>query len=655
MFELRARDCLGRIGVLHTKHGDVETPALMPVINPNRMIITPTEMKRYFRTEMVITNAYIIRKNEDLKKKAESAGVHALLDYDGAVMTDSGTFQSHVYGDVDVNPQEIVKFQKNIGSDVGTILDVFSEISDDKEKVRSDMEETIKRASEAVSIKGEMALACTVQGGIFPQLRKSCAESLSGLDCEYHPIGGVVPLMENYRYKELVEIIIASKQGLLPSRPVHLFGAGHPMFLGLAVLLGCDFFDSASYIKFAKDGRMLFSFGTRKLVDMTELPCSCPVCCENTVKTLQDMHKEGDFKAIAMHNLYVTFAEIARIKQAIFEGSLWEYVEQRCRAHPNLLSALSVLRHYKKYLERFETTSKNSALFYLGPESIHRPMVYRYEKRFFERYQHPKTKVQVGFEEGGRPYSKFYRKEIEAVLKVCDAHFIVNSIFGPVPIELDEMYPIAQSVIPEDIAPEVLERMRRLMEKHSHRGLFGFAVMWDGDETLEILNSIGNNKSSFDIDMQRVKSVSDMQFGKGAGEVLIKGNVELVKSKNTGKIRNVISDGEHVLSMRASDGMFTLKIPGAKRLHKGFKTPNLRVMVEDDSVEFNREGKNVFAKFVMDCDEELRPLDEALVVDKNDELVAVGRALMNREEMLSFDIGIAVKIREGISLQSPLP
>lgn len=647
MFELSSRDGMGRTGILHTKHGDIETPVLLPVINPNQMIITPSEMKDLYRTKMVITNSYIIHKNEDLREKAKNLGVHGLLNFDGAVMTDSGTFQSHVYGVVDVDHKEIVRFQKEIGSDVGTILDVFSEPDHEEEKVAEDVKETIRRATFASEIKGDMALACTVQGGVFPYLRRKCAEELSKLNCEIHPIGGVVPLMESYRFREMVDIIIASKMGLLPSRAVHLFGAGHPMFLGMAVLLGCDIFDSASYAKFAKDGRLLFFDGTRKLEEMVELPCSCPICNKHSVEDMIEMQKEGDYKALAMHNLYVNFAEIKRIKQAIFEGNLWEYVEERCRVHPNLLSALRHLRHHKNYMERFEKISKKSAFFYTGFESIHRPIVYRYEKRFFERYQHPKLRVQIGFDEGGRPYSKFYEKEIAKISKICHAHFIVNSVFGPVPIELDEMYPIAQSIIPEELDPTTQERMRRLMEKHSHRGLFQLAIMWDGDETLQFLEGTGRT-GTFDIYMERVKSVADMQFGKGAASILIKGNVELIKSKRTGKIRNVISDEKHVLSMRASDGMFTLKQEGAIRLHAGFKRPSLRVMVENDSVEFNREGKNVFAKFVVECDEEIRPMDEVLVVDKSDELVAFGRAMMNREEMLSFKIGVAVKVREGI-------
>jgi 7-cyano-7-deazaguanine tRNA-ribosyltransferase len=322
MLELKARDGLARICIFHTKHGDVETPALLPVINPNQMIISPSEMAKLFGINMVITNSYIIHKNEELREKALASGVHTLLNFDGAVMTDSGTFQSHVYGDVEVKPDQIVEFQSKIGSDVGTILDVFSELDDTKEKVAKDMEETIKRAAEAVDIKGDMNLACTIQGGLFPELRRMCAERLSKLNCEFHPIGGVVPLMESYRYRELVEIIIASRQGLNPSRPVHLFGCGHPMVLGMAVLLGCDFFDSASYVKFAKDGRFLFPFGTRRLEDLHELPCTCPVCSKHSVSDLSELYKVGDYKPIALHNLYVTFAELRNIKQAIYEGGL---------------------------------------------------------------------------------------------------------------------------------------------------------------------------------------------------------------------------------------------------------------------------------------------------------------------------------------------
>jgi 7-cyano-7-deazaguanine tRNA-ribosyltransferase len=103
-----------------------------------------------------------------------------------------------------------------------------------------------------------------------------------------------------------------------------------------------------------------------------------------------------------------------------------------------------------------------------------------------------------------------------------------------------------------------------------------------------------------------------------------------------------------LLSLRARDGLFTLKAEGARILHKKFRRPKLRAIVQSDTAEFNQAGKNVFAKFVKECDDGLRPRDEVLVVDEDDKLVAVARALMNREEMLAFSKGIAARVREGI-------
>jgi len=129
---------------------------------------------------------------------------------------------------------------------------------------------------------------------------------------------------------------------------------------------------------------------------------------------------------------------------------------------------------------------------------------------------------------------------------------------------------------------------------------------------------------------------------------LFKGKIDIAKSKKTHKIRNIHCDGKHVLSMRAGDGFFTLKIEGAKLLHKYFSYPNLRVIVEKDAVPFVKDGKSVFAKFVEDCDPNLRPFDECLIVDEKDNLLAVGRCILNRLEMLSFNYGMAVKSREHI-------
>lgn len=642
-FEIKNRDATGRICKLTTKHGTITTPNLMPVINPNKMIISPKEMKKLFGTETVITNSFIIKKDDNLREKALKHGVHKLIDFDGPIMTDSGTFQSYVYGKEGVNPLEIVEFQRKIGSDIGTILDVFGTPDQTKKQATDGIKETIKRAKQSIKIKGDMILACTIQGSIYPDLRIKCAQELSKIDTDFFPIGGVVPLMENQRYSDIVQIIISSKKGLDPSKPVHLFGAGHPLIFPLAVALGCDFFDSSAYVKYASDDRMIFPWGTEKLEDIFELPCSCPICSKYSASELKKMDKKSRTVEIAKHNLYVSFAEIKKIRNAIANGNLWELVERRANSNPYLMDALKILRSKdnKDFLEQYESVSKNKALFYTGSQTIHRPIVYRFHKRLSERYK-PQYSSTILFPEGGKPYSTFFYKQIKKIHeKNSSLNVLVDSSLGPVPIELDEMYPCAQSVFPTILDNQTEEELSTIFQRFTGDNKI---ICWKEKETLDEIKY--SSKQGLDLDVVRIGAVSNMQFGKNASAVLLNGKIRIVKSKKTGKIRNIYVNDKHILSMRAGDGMFTLKLHGAYLLHNDFKYPKLRVVIENDAVPFVKEGKSVFAKFVKDCDSDLRPLDECLIVDSRDKLLGVGRCLLNKAEMLSFNFGVAVKTRE---------
>ena len=643
-FEIKDRDAAGRICRFTTKHGTVKTPNLMPVINPNKMVITPSEMKKLFGTEIVITNSYIIKKDDKLREKALAEGLHKLIDFDGSIMTDSGTFQSYVYGDVDVEPLEIVEFQKKIGSDIGTILDVFGTPEQTFKEAEEGIKETLKRAKQSAEIKEDMILSTPVQGSVHPELRLNCAKELSKIGGDFYPIGGVVPLMENQRYTDLINVILSSKKGLDPSKPVHLFGAGHPMIFPLAVALGCDFFDSSAYIKYAVDDRLIFTWGTEKLDDISELPCSCPICSSYSAEELKKMSKKERIVNIAKHNLYVSFAELKKIRNAISQGSLWELVEERAHSNPYLLEALNILKldENKEWLEKFEPVSKNKAMFYTGNHTYHRPIIHRIHKRLEERFE-KKSNIYIVLPEGKKPFSSHYAQEIKQIYQINNkVNVIVDSSLGPVPVELGEMYPFAQSVFPGFTDEETEKRISKSFRDFTKDG---DVICWRG---LSTLNEIEPFEDDFDFDLKTISAVSDMQFGSGSGTVLLDGKVKIVKSKKTSKIRNIYCNEQHVLSMRAHDGMFTLKANGAKLLHKKFKSPYMRVIVKNDAVDFIKEGKSVFAKFVEDCDPELRPLDECLIVDKKDNLLAVGRCILNRLEMLSFDYGMAVKTREKI-------
>jgi 7-cyano-7-deazaguanine tRNA-ribosyltransferase len=261
----------------------------------------------------------------------------------------------------------------------------------------------------------------------------------------------------------------------------------------------------------------------------------------------------------------------------------------------------------------------------------------------------PEADVTICLPEAPKPYSRHFGQLVANVQSRWDARFVVASFFGPVPLELDGMYPVAQSLVPEVLDDASKRRISEAMKRFSHRLKTPFSMVWDGDGSLSTLEMMvpGRKRQPQDPEMLRVAATADMQFGGGAADVLLAGRVELVRSPNTGRVRNVLSDGEHILSLRAGDGLFSLRLAGAERLRRAFPPPALRVSVDPDAAGFAAQGRNVFAKFVVGCDAGLRPNDEVLVVDEKDALVAVGRALMVREEMLSFEKGMAVRVRQG--------
>lgn len=572
-FEIKDRDAAGRIGKLEVNGKKIETPAIMPVVNPKQLIVEPKELKR-MGFDIIITNSYIIYKDKKLREKALEKGIHRLLDYDGIIEVDSGSFQLMRYGKVEVTNREIVEFQHKIGVDIGTFLDIPTPPDAPREKAEQDLKITLERAKEAESIK-QIPMNATVQGSTYLDLRKLAARKLSEMNFEIHPIGAVVPLLESYRFKDVVDIVIASKMGLRPDRPVHLFGAGHPMVFALAVAMGVDLFDSASYALYAKDDRYLTPQGTKRLEELEYFSCSCPVCSKYTPQELREMPKEEREKLLALHNLWVIREEINRVKQAIKEGELWRLVDERARAHPKLYAAYKRLLEYYHYLEEYEPITKKSAFFKISEESLKWPIARRAKERA--------EKVKAKFPES-----------------------IPHPIFGEIPKYLSLTYPFAQSESEEDFQ----------IEKPTREN----AILY-------------------------IMAIAEYQFGEGAGEAFRDAEVEIAK---TGMPRQVKKNGKRLATVRAEDGLLTLGIEGAKRLHELLPYPVMRVVVNKEAEPFARKGKDVFAKFVEFADPKIRPYDEDLIVNENDELLATGQALLSGREMVLFSSGRAVKTRRGV-------
>jgi len=458
VFEIRTQDSGGRLGELEVPRAEttIETPALLPVVNPKIDTIDPSEFAS-FGVEMLITNSYIIHGDEDLHEQALEDGLHELLDFEGAIMTDSGSFQLAAYGDIDVTTEEILQFQHQIGSDIGTPVDIPTGPDASRETAQRELETTTERLETASGIDtGEMLLTAPVQGATELDLRTRAARDAyrSGLDV--FPVGGVVPLLSAYRYDDVIDVVMAARRGLGMDAPVHLFGAGHPMVFALAVAAGCDLFDSAAYAIYARDDRYLTVRGTEHLEELDYLPCSCPICTEfspDELRTLPDRTRES---RLAEHNLHVSLAEIRRIKQAIRDGSLLELVESRARGHPAMLDGYRALLAHSAQLETADPASKGT-FFYCSADSARRPEVIRHH----ERLERLALEGDVLLSESGVDISTF------TGTGTFDAQWLVRPPFGPVPPELAETYPVSA---------EVPERMDDAGYEQAARGLARLAA-----------------------------------------------------------------------------------------------------------------------------------------------------------------------------------
>lgn len=147
--------------------------------------------------------------------------------------------------------------------------------------------------------------------------------------------------------------------------------------------------------------------------------------------------------------------------------------------------------------------------------------------------------------------------------------------------------------------------------------------------------------------LTRVRIIADYQFGKGVGCVLFPDNVEFQMS-STGRVRQILLEGKRIATVRAHDGMLTIGIAGAMKLHVFLKFPQNRVIVNSDSAPFVAKGKNAFSKHVVSSDPDIRAGEEVMVVDEKDNLLATGKTVLCALEMTAFKKGMAVEVRSGI-------
>lgn len=477
-----ASDLLARKGIIHSPKGNIRTPSFVPVVHPepSKNLVTVADFQQEFNIDFIITSSYILRKrfNKTIKD------LHELTSFAGPIMTDSGAFQSLLYGEIELLPEEVIKFQEEIGSDFAVPLDIPISLTDSFETAHEKVKITIQRAKEALEIssKASTCWVAPIQGGKFLSLVERSAKELTQINFySMFAIGSVVELMNNYRYDTLLQIILTAKKFLAPEKPLHLFGAGHPAMFPFIVAAGIDTFDSAAYSLYAQDGRYLTNTQTFLLKDLDEFPCNCPICSKTTPNELLNQPKLQQIQALAKHNLYICQAEIKTIREAISSGTLWNLLESRSRAHPALRKGFDVLLKHSSILLENTPSTKKKGCFYVSESDSQRPEVLLHQQRL-KNIDLTKRKKLIIFSllanrDINELYSVFTRvKEFFKVNKSLIEEFdfwIINDYYGIIPLELIEVYPLAQSVFMEKITninrKFIIEDIFRRIKKWSYQ------------------------------------------------------------------------------------------------------------------------------------------------------------------------------------------
>ena len=704
VFEIYEKDAAARIGKIFTKHGTIETPYFFPVINIHVPVVAPKDLSS-LGFNAFITNAYTLWRDEKLHELALEHGIHNIFGgWNGPIMTDSGAYQLSVYGEVEVSNLEIIEFQKRIGVDIGVILDVplYKGSIETRKKA---IDETIRRAIEAknsnfIREDSDTIWVGPLHGNPIPSLLEYSIEHMLKIPFQMYALGSLVPFMEEYQIYQLVRSALITKRKMPSNFPIHLFGIGHPMVLSFFVLLGFDTFDSALYALAAKDNRYLTVHGTYFLKYMEYLPCSCPVCSKYSPRELLEMPSLERQHYLAMHNLYVIMEELRRIKQAIWEGTLWELVAQRASSHPELARAYSWLLSGKKeifeFFDTYEPTFKRRGCMITRPEEIRLPTVMRYKKRVRERLYIWSDKLIITTPRGAHKLPAY-----------IDAHvFILNNTFGLIPREIRNVYPLFQHMSYREKIPE--ETYKEIREFISECLLDKFKEIFVFDQRKEVAKKIGqrlgieNIYSGEDlgiIEIQHVRmhitrALLKFQFNIDPENVV--SGVKFEFSKNTGMLRKIYAtdltdeeidkivrwDIKKIIKDRKKMGLDIPTDPFeelfvsrgqmwllatvvaenfkivpqpllAYRIWKQIlRNNNLHysVIVTEDAEPFIRNGKSIFSKFVLETDNNIRANDEIFVLNQDLKLLAIAKSVLSAKEIIEFQRGVAAKTRRGFDI-----
>ncbi len=339
----------------------------MPVATQGAVKAMTTEEVRDIGFRLILANTYhlYLRPGTDVLRAA--GGLHGLMKWDGALLTDSGGYQvfslsairkisedgvmirSYVDGSPhDFTPEKVLDIQRAIGSDIAMVLDICPPHNASYDEVARAVELTLRWAGRSAGVRQGIPLVFgIVQGGRFDDLRSLCAAGLTQMDFDGYAIGGVSvgePPAEAYR-------VVDVTAPLLPdSKPRYLMGMGTPVDILNGIERGVDMFDCVLPTRLGRNGSVYTSRGrlniknARFISDLSPVDpdCDCPTCRSYSAAYLRHLYRSQEILAArlaTMHNLWLYHRLIVDARQAIREGRFLAFKERTvAQMSPEVLS-----------------------------------------------------------------------------------------------------------------------------------------------------------------------------------------------------------------------------------------------------------------------------------------------------------------------------
>ena len=346
-----------RYGILHTPHGDFETPIFMPVgTKANVKTLIPSEVKEV-SDGLILGNTYHLwlQPGDELIK--DFGGIRGFMKWDGALLTDSGGFQvfslskirkiteegvefrHHKSGEkLFLSPEKSIAIQNNLGADIIMSFDECAPYPATREYMERSVDRTLRWAKRGLEAhtREDQALFGIVQGGEYPDLREKAAKTLAAMDFPGYSIGGTsVGEPKDVMYKMIED----SVKWLPEDKPRYLMGVGNPIDLIEAAIRGIDMYDCVLPTRVARHGALMTHHGRMNInnqkfkYDFSPVDdmCHCYTCTNYSRAYLRHLHKCDEIfgkSLLSIHNVAFLLDLAKDIRQAIQEDRLADFKEE---------------------------------------------------------------------------------------------------------------------------------------------------------------------------------------------------------------------------------------------------------------------------------------------------------------------------------------